>query len=88
MVTGVDAVTLLVEIANVAPVAPCATATLAGTLAAAPLLASDTDVPPAGAAPLNVTVPCDDEPPVTVAGLTDIAETLAVDVVESGSTVS
>jgi len=71
MVTAVDAVTALVLTVNVALVAPAATVTLAGTLAAAVLLlASATCAPPAGAAPLNVTVPVEDcVPPITLVGL-------------------
>lgn len=87
IVAGVDPVTLLVAIVNVAVAAPCATVTLAGTVAAPLLLESDTDRPPAGAAPLNVTVPCDEVPPVTVDGFTDTADTVGVVVVESASTV-
>ena len=71
MVTAVDAVTALVLIVNVALVAPAATVTLEGTVAAAVLLLeSATVAPPAGAAPLNVTVPVEDcVPPITLVGL-------------------
>jgi len=71
MVTAVDAVTALVLIVNVALVAPAATVMLEGTVAAAPLLLeSATVAPPAGAAPLNVTVPVEDcVPPITLVGL-------------------
>ncbi len=56
---------------NVAEVAPAATVTFAGTCAAgALLLESVTTAPPEGAAPVNFTVPVEEEPPVTVAGLT------------------
>jgi hypothetical protein len=62
---------------NVALVAPAVTVTLAGTVAAAVLLLpSVTAAPPAGAALLNVTVPVEDAPPITVAGLTDTEETV------------
>jgi hypothetical protein len=69
-VTEVAAPTALVLTANEALVAPAATTTLAGTLAAAVLLLeSAMDAPPAGAGPLNVTVPVEEVPPVTLAGL-------------------
>ena len=42
---------------NVTVEAPAGTVTLPGTVAAAPLLESDTMEPPAGAAELRVTVP-------------------------------
>ena len=75
IVTGVDAVTALVAIAKVALVAPCATDTLAGTVAAAVLLLDrETAKPPAGAGDVSVTVPCDEAPPVTLAGLTATVE--------------
>src|SRR6202795_501077 len=71
MVTAVDAVTALVLTVNVALVAPAATVTLAGMLAAAVcVLESATCAPPAGAAPVNVTVPVEDcVPPITLVGL-------------------
>ena len=66
----VAALTALVLTVKLALVAPAATVTLAGTLAAAVLLLeSDTTAPPAGAGPLNVTVPVEDAPPVTLLGL-------------------
>ena len=51
-------------------VAPAATDTLPGTLAAVLSSESATTAPPAGAGALNVTVPCEDVPPTTVDGLT------------------
>src|SRR5260370_16830571 len=71
MVTAVDAVTALVLTVKVALVAPAATVTLEGTLAAVVLLLeSATWAPPAGAAPVNVTVPVEDcVPPITLVGL-------------------
>jgi hypothetical protein len=66
----VDAATALVLTVNIALVAPAATITLAGTLAAAVLLLdSVTCAPPVGAGPLSVTVPVEEFPPVTLAGL-------------------
>ena len=54
---------------NVALVAPAATVTLNGTIAAAVLLVeSATVAPPAGAGPLNVTVPVEGVPPMTLVG--------------------
>ncbi len=75
IVTGVDALTAAVVIANVALVLPAAIVTLAGTVAAVVLLLdSVTTAPPAGAALVNVTVPCGVAPPVTLVGLTETAE--------------
>ena len=69
MVTAVDAVTALVLTVNVALAAPAATVTLEGTLAAVVLLLeSVTIAPPDGAAPLSVTVPVEEFPPVTLEG--------------------
>src|SRR5580704_11999443 len=77
MVTGVAAVTALVVTVNVALVAPAATVTLAGTVAADPLLERATTAPPVGAAPLSVTVPVDGAPPLTVAGLSATEDSAA-----------
>ena len=64
--------TLLVVTWNVALVAPAATVTVAGTCAAVVLLlVRDTVAPPLGAAPLSVTVPVDELPPVTLVGFTE-----------------
>ena len=66
------AATGAVATVNVAVVAFGAIVTLAGTLAAAVLLLpSVTTAPPAGAGPFSVTVPVDELPPRTDAGLKD-----------------
>ncbi len=78
MVTDVEAVTLLVFTVNVALVAPAETVTLAWTVAAAVLpLIRETDAPPLGAGPLSVTVPVEGDPPVTLMGLSAIADSVA-----------
>jgi hypothetical protein len=49
-----------------------------GTVAAVLLLDSDTAKPPAGAADVKVTVPCEEEaPPTTLVGFTDTADSAA-----------
>ena len=54
---------------KIALVAPAATVTLAGVLATVVLLLeSVTAAPPDGAAAVNVTVPVDEFPPVTLVG--------------------
>src|SRR5258708_21048279 len=69
MVTEVDMGTAVVLNVKVAVVLPAGTATLEGTLAAPLLLESVTCAPPAGAGPLNVTVPVADcRPPITLVG--------------------
>ena len=71
----VDAVTALVLTVNVALVAPAATVTLEGTLAAVVLLLeSVTCAPPVGAGPLSVTVPVEEFPPVTLVGFSESEE--------------
>jgi hypothetical protein len=70
IVTAVPLVTALVVTAKVALVAPAATVTLASTCATAVLLLeSVTSAPPEGAAPLNLTVPVEPLPPITLVGL-------------------
>src|SRR5439155_4032990 len=62
--------TAFVVTVKVALVAPAGTVTLTGTVAAAVLpLESATAAPPAGAADVRMTVPVDELPPVTPAGL-------------------
>src|SRR5258706_3707914 len=74
-VTAVDIVTALVPTVNVALVAPAGTGTLVSTLATAVLLLeSTTCAPPAGAGPLNVTVPVEEFPPVTLVGFSESDE--------------
>jgi len=71
----VDAATALVLTTNDALVAPAATVTLAGTLAAVVLLLeSATCAPPVGAGPLSVTVPVEEFPPVTLVGFSESEE--------------
>ena len=56
-------------------VAPVATVTLEGTVAAVVLLLESVTVaPPAGAGPLNVTVPVEEFPPVTLVGFSESEE--------------
>jgi hypothetical protein len=59
---------------NVAVVCPAATVTLAGTVADVLLLPSVTTAPPVGATALNVTVPVEPAPPVTLVGFNDTEE--------------
>jgi hypothetical protein len=68
----------LVVIINVAVVLPAATFTVAGTAANELLLDNPTEIPPAGAAPLKVTVPVDDVPPLTVVGFIETEIRLTV----------
>lgn len=82
MLALVDAATALVATLNVALVAPAATVTLAGTVAAGLLLESATCAPPAGAGPPRMTVPVTEVPPVTLAWLR------LSDATPAGSTVS
>jgi hypothetical protein len=74
-----EAETAAVEIVNVALLAPAATVALAGTVATLLLLDSAIANPPDGAAAVSVTVPCTALPPVTLCGLTEIADSAGVD---------
>jgi len=77
IVAEVDMRTIDVFTVKVALVLPAGTVTLEGTLAAALLLESVTCAPPAGAAPLSVTVPVDDcTPPTTLVGFNVSEETV------------
>ena len=69
MVTEVDASTDKVDTANVALLFPARTVTLGGTVAAAVLLLERViAAPPAGAAPVSVTVPTEEPTPTTLVG--------------------
>ena len=75
--TCVEVVTAPVLAVKVALLAPAATLTLAGTLAAALSLESITCAPPVGAGPLSVAVPVEDcAPPVTVVGFSVTEESV------------
>jgi hypothetical protein len=77
IVTGVDTATVVVVIAKPALVAPCATVTPAGRVAALLLSLIVTANPPDGAAAVKVTVPCEGLPPTTDAGFTETADSAA-----------
>jgi hypothetical protein len=70
MVTGVDAVTLLLVNVKIALVAPAGMFTLEGTVTTPVLLLErETRAPPLGAGALSVTVPEEGDPPTTLVGL-------------------
>jgi hypothetical protein len=75
-VAGVEVVTAVVFTVNVALVAPAATVTLAGTVAADALLVREMTAPPLEAGPLRVTVPVEDEPALTLLGFRAIEESV------------
>jgi hypothetical protein len=74
MVAVVEAVTAEVVTVNVAVELPALTVTVAGVTALALLLDNATTTPPVGAVPVRVTVPMEEVPPVTLAGLSDTPE--------------
>jgi len=76
MVTGVEVVTALVLTVKFVLVAPAATVTLAGSVAAEALLERETRAPLPGAGPLRVTVPVEEDPPVTLVGLSVTEESV------------
>jgi hypothetical protein len=78
MVADADVVTVFVVMLNAALLLPAAIVTVAGTVAEALLVDKDTERPPAGAAPLRVTVAVEDVPPVTLTGFTESEERAAV----------
>ena len=83
--TLVLALTALVVAVKLALLAPAATVTLAGTLAAARLLLERVTIaPPEGAAAVRVTVPVEEVGPTTLLGFTDSADRLAVVAVACG----
>ena len=73
----VDDVTALVVTAKLEAKLPAFTTTLAGTIANELSLDNPTVTPPTGAAPLKVTVPVVEVPPVTDTGfsMTDVSVT-------------
>jgi hypothetical protein len=73
IVDVVAVVTDVVVTVKLALVDPAGTDTLVGVDTDVELSESATVAPPLGAAPLKVTVPCDELPPVTVDGLTATA---------------
>ena len=88
IVVEVETRTADVSTLNVALLAPAGTITLEGTLAAALLLESMTCTPPAGAGPLNVTVPVENcKPPKTLEGFSVNEEIVGAGGV-AGATVS
>ena len=83
IVEVVDDVTVVVVTLNVAVVLPADTVTPVGTVAEELLLESATEIPPAGAAALRVTVPVEELPPVTLVGLSDNEDSAAAGVMPS-----
>src|SRR5512133_3453102 len=86
MIATVPTVTIFVATVNVAVVAPAATVTDGGTVAALGLLLVNvTTAPPAGAAALSVTIPVLFAPPVSVAGFSATEASVAVTLVASSA---
>ena len=79
MVTGVDAVTLLVAMVKTALCDPTGTVTLAGTAATPGRLLESATVVAVAAAASRTTAPCALEPPETDAGLTTRLVSVLVD---------
>ena len=69
-------VTAVVPTVKVAVLLPPATFTVFGTVVEPLSLASATETPPAGAAPLKITVPVADVPPFTLVGFTETDESV------------
>lgn len=76
MVADTEEATEFVVTVKVTLLLPAAILTEPGTAAEVLLLERETVAPPAGAAPLRVTVPVTDVPPVTLAGLTATEESV------------
>jgi hypothetical protein len=74
-VAFVDTGTVFTE--NIAELFPSSTVTLFGAVADGELLDSATRIPPLPAGPLNVIVPMESAPPLTVCGLTVIEASVA-----------
>jgi hypothetical protein len=74
IVAVIDEPTGFVVMLKVVAVLPAATVTVVGTVAKALLLDKDTERPPLGAAPLSVTVPVADVPPVRLVGVIESEE--------------
>jgi hypothetical protein len=79
MLATVDEATGFVPTLKLAVVAPCGTVTDGGTVAAVLLLARATTVS-AAPAPVSVTVPVDEFPPITVVGLKVTEESATLEV--------
>ena len=76
MTAEVTEPTAVVSTWKPAVVAPAATVTLAGTVAAASPLERVTTAPPAGAGLPRVTVPEDEDPPASADGLSETDESV------------